>query len=125
MDLALSEEQQQLVVSFDGLLQRSSSPDHVRAAEPAGFDPTLWRALVDLGALTMAVPESCGGWGATLLDLSLVAEQLGRGLAPAPVIETQVVARLLASVGSPAALEALPGAVAGRADHLPGPPPRP
>lgn len=113
MDLALSEEQQQLVVSFDGLLQRSSSPDHVRAAEPTGFDPTLWRALVDLGAVTMAVPESCGGWGATLLDLSLVAEQLGRALAPAPVLETQVVARLLAAVGSAAAREELPALLRG------------
>jgi alkylation response protein AidB-like acyl-CoA dehydrogenase len=113
VDLALSEEQQQLVASFDGLLHRSSSPDHVRAAEPAGFDPKLWGALVDLGALTMAVPESCGGWGATQLDLSLVAELLGRWLAPAPVIESQVVARLLASLGSPIANEALPALLGG------------
>jgi alkylation response protein AidB-like acyl-CoA dehydrogenase len=113
VDLALSEEQQQLVASFGGLLHRSSSPDHVRAAEPAGFDPKLWGALVDLGAVTMAVPESCGGWGATLLDLALVAEELGRGLAPAPVIETQVVARLLASVESPVALEAVPALLQG------------
>ena len=107
MDLAVSEEQQQLVASFAGLLQRASSPDQVRAVEPTGFDPALWRALVDLGAVTMAVPEVCGGWGATLLDLVLVAEQLGRGLAPAPAIENQVVARLLASVGTAPALEAL------------------
>jgi alkylation response protein AidB-like acyl-CoA dehydrogenase len=107
VDLAVSEEQQQLVASFAGLLQRASSPDHVRAAEPTGFDPALWRALVDLGAVTMAAPDARGGWGATLLDLALVAEQLGRALAPAPVIESQVAARLLASVGSVPALEAL------------------
>jgi alkylation response protein AidB-like acyl-CoA dehydrogenase len=107
VDLALSEEQQQLVASFAGLLQRASSPDHVRAAEPAGFDHALWRALVDLGAVVMAVPEGQGGWGATMLDLALVAEQLGRRLASAPVIENQVVARLLAAVGSAPALEAL------------------
>ncbi len=107
MDLAVSEEQRQLVASFAGLLQRASSPDHVRAVEAAGFDHALWRALVDMGSVTMAVPEAHGGWGATLLDLALVAEQLGRRLASAPVIENQVVARLLASVGSAPALEAL------------------
>ena len=47
----------------------------------------------------MAVAEAHGGWGASLLDLALVAEQVGRALAPAPVIEAQVAARLLAAVG--------------------------
>ena len=35
-----------------------------------------------------------------MLDLGLVAEQAGRWLAPAPVIECQVAARLLAQSGS-------------------------
>ena len=47
----------------------------------------------------MAVAEAAGGWGASLLDLALVAEQLGRAAAPAPVLEAQVAARLLAAVG--------------------------
>ncbi len=57
----------------------------------------------------MAVPEAVGGWGASLLDLALVAEEVGRALAPAPVVETQVAARLLA---------------AGPRRKLPGRPPR-
>jgi alkylation response protein AidB-like acyl-CoA dehydrogenase len=116
VDLALSEEQRELVAAFGGLLRRASSPDQVRAAEPAGFDPALWRALLDMGAVTMAVPDSCGGWDATLLDLALVAEQLGRALASAPVIENQVVARLLASVDSARAPDALATLLSG--DHI-------
>lgn len=114
MDLGLSDEQAQLVTSFSSLLAKQSSTERVRAAEPEGFDPALWRSLVDVGALAMAVPEDHGGWGATLVDLALVAEQVGRALASAPVVEAQVAARLLASAGGPAAKAAKAEAIDGR-----------
>ncbi len=107
MDLALSDEQHELVRSFANLLSKASSIDDVRAAEPGGFDSALWSTLGEHGAVTMAVPESGGGWGAGLEDLVLVAEQLGRALAPAPVVETQVAARLLFRARSEPARRAL------------------
>ena len=115
MDLAPSDEQQQLVASFATLLSKASSPEDVRAAEPSGFDEGLWRTLLDTGAVAMAVGEDRGGWGASLLDLALAAEPLGRALAPAPVLEAQVAARLLAAVGTAPALEALGGVLEGGA----------
>jgi alkylation response protein AidB-like acyl-CoA dehydrogenase len=116
VDLALSGEQQELVTAFAGLFGRASFPDQVRAAEPTGFDAALWRNLTDTGVLVMAVPEQHGGWGASMVDLGLVAEQAGRWLAPAPVIECQVAARLLARVGTFAALDTLTSVLA--ADRL-------
>jgi alkylation response protein AidB-like acyl-CoA dehydrogenase len=113
VDLALSDEQRELVASFANLLSKASSPDLVRAAEPAGFDPALWRTLLETGALSMAVPEELGGWGASLLDLALVAEEVGRALAPAPVVETQVAARLLAAAAPGRAEETLSAALRG------------
>ena len=113
MDLTLSDEQADMVASFTNLLAKESSPERVRAAEPSGFDAALWRMLLDTGALTMAVPERRGGWGASLIDLVLVAEQLGRALASAPAVEAQVAARLLGAIGSEPALEALTTALAG------------
>ena len=113
MDFALSDEQQELVSSFASLLGKASSPEQVRAAEPGGFDADLWRTLVETGVVTMGVAEQRGGWGASLLDLTLVAELVGRSAAPAPVVETQVAARLLAAVGSPVALDALGPVLAG------------
>ncbi len=101
MDLRLSPEQQQLVEAFSGLYGKHAAPEYVRAAEPSGFDAELWARLVELGVLPMAVDESVGGWGASFLDLAVVAEQQGRFLAPAPVIEAQVAARLLARVAEP------------------------
>ena len=103
MDLDLDAQQEALVGSFAELLARHAPPARVRAAEPLGFDPQLWTALLGVGVVEMAVPEAGGGWGASLLDLALVAEQLGLAVAPAPVIECQVAARLLARVDPAAA----------------------
>ena len=112
MDLGTSVEQDQLVDAFSSLYARHSTPERVRAAEPLGFDEALWGQLRELGTTAMAVDEAHGGWGATMVDLALVAEQHGRFVAPAPVIEAQVAARLLARAGA-AGAEALAAALAG------------
>ncbi|HVW81580.1 MAG TPA: acyl-CoA dehydrogenase family protein [Mycobacteriales bacterium] len=103
MDVNPSAEQRQLVDAFAALYADASPPEAVRACEPLGHSPELWRRLLDMGAVEMALPESAGGGGATLLDLALVAEQHGRYVAPAPLVEAQVAARLLAALGEPAA----------------------
>jgi alkylation response protein AidB-like acyl-CoA dehydrogenase len=113
VDLRPSSEQRQLVDTFSSLYRKESTPARVRAAEPGGFDKALWELLLELGVLAMSVPEAAGGWGATLLDLALVAEEQGRHLASAPVIETQVAARLLARLGGGAAAAALERALSG------------
>jgi hypothetical protein len=75
VDLALTDERQALVGSSAQLLAEQSTPERVRAAEPVGFDPSLSAALAEVGAVAIGVPEARGGWGASLLDLGLVAEQ--------------------------------------------------
>jgi alkylation response protein AidB-like acyl-CoA dehydrogenase len=98
VDLSLTDEQQALIASFESLLTKESPPERVRAAEPSGFDPRLWQALLDVGVTEMAAAEAHGGWGAELLDLALVAECVGAAAAAAPVIEAQCAVRLLGSV---------------------------
>lgn len=112
MELRPSDAQQLLVDSFAAMYAKESSSERVRAAEPLGFDRRLWDQLLALGSLSMAVPEARGGWGASVLDLALVAEQHGRALGSAPLIETQVACRLLARAGAPAA-DVLGAALAG------------
>ncbi|TDC57425.1 acyl-CoA dehydrogenase [Actinomadura sp. KC345] len=113
MDVGLSAEQHQLVDSFTSLFSGASPPSRVREAEPLGFDASLWGTARSAGVLPMAVGEDAGGWGARLLDLALVAELQGRFLAPAPIIEAQAAARLLARLGTPPASAALAAALAG------------
>ena len=112
VDLSLNGEQRQLVDSFAALFARESTCERVRAAEPLGFDQKLWRALLETGALEMAVDEAAGGWGASEQELALIAEQVGRAVASAPVIEAQVAVRLLAACGARGA-ELLTAALAG------------
>lgn len=95
MDLSLTDEQQHLQDTLARFLSKASSPERVRAAEPLGFDRAVWDGLVEFGAVAMGVPESAGGSGAALADLAVVAEQCGAAIAPAPIVETMVAARLL------------------------------
>src|SRR3954471_13292805 len=112
MDLRPTEEQQQLAQALASLYADAATPEPVRAAEPLAHRPPLWDGLVATGAVEMPVPEAAGGGGASLLDLALVAEQHGRHIAPAPLIEAQVAARLLSRL--PAAESTLGEVVAGR-----------
>ncbi len=98
MDLDPTDEQQSIVDVFGDLAERTVPLDRLREHEPVGFAPDLWDRLVAVGAPSMAVPVDAGGAGASLLDLALAVEALGRRLAPAPLIEHAVAARLLARV---------------------------
>jgi alkylation response protein AidB-like acyl-CoA dehydrogenase len=116
MDLNPSDEQQLLIKAFGALYARESPPERVRAAEASGHDPELWGRLGENGGLEMAVDEASGGSGASLLDLALVAEQHGRYLGSAPLLEAQVAARLLARAGNTDTRSTLATVLAG--EHL-------
>jgi alkylation response protein AidB-like acyl-CoA dehydrogenase len=113
MDFNPSDEQRQLVDAFDALYAKWSTPQHVRSAEPEGFDAALWQQLSAAGAIEMGVPSASGGSGASLLDLELVAEQHGRYLGSAPLLECQVAARLLARLPGAAAAALLSSVLEG------------
>lgn len=98
MDLSFTEEQEHLREVVSRFLAKSSSPERVRSAEPLGFDATVWHGLVDIGVVAMGVPSSAGGMDASMADLTVVAEAAGAALAPAPLVEAMVAARLLARV---------------------------
>ncbi|HET6949709.1 MAG TPA: acyl-CoA dehydrogenase [Acidimicrobiales bacterium] len=50
--------------------------------------PPFWDELAGLGWLGLAVPESDGGQGAGYTELAVVLEELGRAVAPGPVLPT-------------------------------------
>jgi len=100
LDYSLSEHHVDLQTAYRQFFKTHCPIETVRAAEASGFDKSLWERLCAMGATTMALPESSGGDGATLVDLTLVAEELGRSLAPVPWIDHVCTARLLASLGA-------------------------
>lgn len=118
MDLELSDERAMLREASRDLLSDHSPIDVVRAAldRDEDVDPTLWRLASDLGWPGIALPEEHGGTGQGLIELAIVAEEIGRAAARAPFLPTTLVGRAVARSG-PAQLQAemLPALAAGTA----------
>jgi acyl-CoA dehydrogenase len=53
-----------------------------------GHDAALWKGIAEMGWMGTAIPESYGGLGLGYLELCVVAEELGRVLAPVPFAST-------------------------------------
>jgi alkylation response protein AidB-like acyl-CoA dehydrogenase len=103
MDFEFSAEQQQLKEQARRYLADKCPTTAVRAilegAEP--FDRALWQGLGEMGFLGAAIPEEYGGLGLGYLELCVIAEELGRALAPVPVSSSIfLVAEILKAAGS-------------------------
>src|SRR5580698_4393550 len=53
-----------------------------------GYDNDLWKQIAEMGWTGTAIPEEFGGLGLGYLELCVVAEELGRVLAPVPMSST-------------------------------------
>jgi alkylation response protein AidB-like acyl-CoA dehydrogenase len=108
VDLRLTDDQQLFRETTRKFLESTSPLVTVRQladAEPAGFDRKWWKRGAELGWVSMLVPEEEGGGsvsGHGLLDLMLVAEEMGRLVSPGPLVPTNVVADAIARSGTPA-----------------------
>ncbi len=69
--------------------------------EDRDYDEGLWKAVAEQGWLGAAIPEEHGGLGLGGLELCVIAEELGRALAPIPFASTvYFVAEALMLAGS-------------------------
>src|SRR5262249_39109149 len=70
-----------------------------RSLLEAGTDglPAFWTELAGLGLLGLHVPEEFGGSGFGLAETLVVAEQMGRHLAPGPFTPTVITSAVLAA----------------------------
>jgi acyl-CoA dehydrogenase len=86
LNFDFSDEQKQLRDQARRFLAERCPPAAVRAVLEGShsFDRELWRELGALGFLGAAIPEQYGGVGMGELELCVIAEELGRALAPAP-----------------------------------------
>ena len=83
---------------------------------PDGCPQSWWQAAAELGWTSLLVPESLGGGSITgrpIVDLTIVADEMGRGLVPGPFMPTNVVADTLGRSGSPDQQALLDGVMAG------------
>ena len=89
MDLEFTSEQEELRSSVRSFLDKECPTDLVRAVVETG-EPAeaLWRAMVELDWPALAIPEEDGGIGLTFVETAVVVEELGRVVAPGPLLPT-------------------------------------
>jgi alkylation response protein AidB-like acyl-CoA dehydrogenase len=119
MNLGLTDDQQFFQETTRKFLEQAMPLTTVRALaeDPAGFERAWWSRGADLGWTSFLVPEADGGGslsGEGVVDLAIVAEEMGRLVSPGPLVPTNVVADAVARGGTPELkAEVLPAIVAG------------
>ena len=90
MNFDFSDDQKQLRDSARKFLAEKCPPKAVRAVidGKTPYDRELWKGLAEMGFLGVAIPEGYGGTGAGHLELCVIAEEMGRALAPVPFSST-------------------------------------
>ncbi|MEX5721032.1 acyl-CoA dehydrogenase family protein [Geodermatophilus maliterrae] len=113
MDFQYDSEQNDLREAVRGLLQRAYGDAETRrrtVATDPGFDEKTWARLAEMGVLGLPFTEDDGGMGAGPIEVGIVAEEMGRVLAPEPFVEAVVLAGgLVAAVGTAAQRQAVLG----------------
>ena len=110
MNFAFDESQELLRATTRRFLDKRHPLTKTRRTleEPDVLDRDVWREGAALGWTSPLVPEANGGGSVTdqpLVDLVVVAEEMGRALYPGPYLTTNVVAAAIADTGSAAQQE--------------------
>ena len=122
MDVQLTDDQELLRETTANFLDRTCPVSTVREwaeKEPSGFPDAWWQQGAALGWTSLLVSEADGGGsvsGHGVLDLTLVAEEMGRRVSPGPLLPTNVVAAALSEYGTDEQkTRHLPGILSGEA----------
>jgi alkylation response protein AidB-like acyl-CoA dehydrogenase len=79
MDFGFTEEQRMLRESVRKLLQKHAPPEYVRQHDRERTYPEeLYQACAEAGLVGLPFPEEFGGAGGSLLDMTIVAEEIAR-----------------------------------------------
>ncbi|NLE82250.1 MAG: acyl-CoA dehydrogenase [Rhodococcus sp.] len=103
MDFELDDEQKLLRDTTRDLLAKAYDPEKRNEviATDRGWSPDVWRQLAELGLLGLPFPEEDDGMGAGAVEIDAVMTEIGRRLAPEPVLDAVLVpGGLVADAGS-------------------------
>jgi alkylation response protein AidB-like acyl-CoA dehydrogenase len=86
MNFEFSDDQLVLRDQARKFLGERAAPARVRRIleSDAPYDADLWRGMAEMGWTGTAIPAERGGAGFGYLELCVIAEELGRSLAPTP-----------------------------------------
>ena len=102
MDFDLSKPQKLLQGSARDFLARECQPARVRELmeTDTAHDDKLWRSIADQGWVGLSIPEEHGGLGLGLVEMAVVAEEMGRACLPGAFISTLIAVALIERAGS-------------------------
>jgi alkylation response protein AidB-like acyl-CoA dehydrogenase len=117
MDFDLTEDQKEIKrVAHELLASRSPFAAVREAAEARSYDDSLSRELTELGWPGIAIAEEHGGQGLGMVELSVLAEELGYACASTPLVPSAAAAAAIQAGGSAEQRDRwLPGLAAGEA----------
>jgi 3-oxochol-4-en-24-oyl-CoA dehydrogenase len=116
MSIAIAEDHRTLADTAADFLLKNRAREAAREQLEASAEtrPEFWDDLLALGWLGLHLPEEYGGSGYGLEELVVVAEELGRAVAPGPFIATAIVSAVIDAAGSDELKgRVLPGLAAG------------
>jgi len=114
MDFTLNEEQKQLADSVRRFIEKDYDFEARKkiVASAAGWSPSAWKTMAELGLLGLPLSEDAGGFGGGAGDLVPVMNEIGAGLVVEPFLATVGLAgRLVDRAGSAAQRQALGPAI--------------
>jgi alkylation response protein AidB-like acyl-CoA dehydrogenase len=99
VDFTFSEEQEALRATARSFLDREVGAAHVRAMldDVRGFTGDLWNRFAEMGWTGVLVPEAHGGAGLGMLEVVVLAEEMGGLPLPGPWLSSSVAAALVAT----------------------------
>ena len=116
MDFTFTPEQDEAAELAARILKDRATNERMKQVEAGGdrFDPELWAELGSAGLLGLALPEEYDGAGLGLIELCRVLVEVGRTVAPVPLVAHGAAGRLIAEQGTADQKQAwLPGAASG------------
>ncbi len=105
MDFSLTEPQALLLRTARDVFQQHCPTTLVQelALDERGFADDLWRRISELGWPGLMIPERLGGSDGSLLDIVLLAEEMGYACFPSPYLQSAMVSTsILLNAGSAA-----------------------
>ena len=86
MDFDFSDDQKTMKEQAHRFLSEKCPPTVARAVleNDSNYDESLWKQIAEMGWLGTAIPEEYGGIGLGHAELCVLAEEMGRALAPVP-----------------------------------------
>ncbi len=117
MALVLTEEQQMLKDSAKEYLKEHAPVAALRKLrderDEKGYNPSVWKAMADMGWASLTIPEAYGGLDFGYTGLGQILEETGRTLTASPLVSTVLLSTtLLNKAASDAQKEALLPAIA-------------